>query len=289
MDGHRELGSFLKSRRARVKPADHGLTGGRRRVPGLRREEVAQLAGISVEYYVRLEQGRANRPSDEVLAALTHALELDDTERLHLQDLSRARRAVPRGRTATDTARAELVQLLATFEAVPALLINYRFDVLAWNRLAATLFFDFETASPKGRNLARFGFLDPLAQQRFVDWYDVARATVGQLRLAAGRHPHDEGLATLLGELTMRSETFRRLWSQRDVRERTHGVKRFHHPLVGEVPLRFENFNLPDGGQRLVVFFPEPGSEAQRAMQLLAMWNAPEAIRSQPTARHPEG
>lgn len=280
MDERRELGSFLKSRRALVSPAQPGISPGRRRVQGLRREEVSQLAGISVEYYVRLEQGRANRPSDEVLDALADALELDDVERAHLQDLARTstRGSARRSRPA-EQARPELVQLLAAFDGMPALLINHRLDVLAWNRLATVLFFDFAAAAGKDRNLARFCFLEQLSRERFVDWPDVARATVGQLRLAAGRHTHDEELATLLGELTLRSDGFRALWAKRDVRERTHGTKRFRHPLVGELALRFENFDLPGSGQRLVMFSAEPATPAQQAVELLSMWTVP-AVRS---------
>jgi transcriptional regulator with XRE-family HTH domain len=276
VDGPRELGNFLKSRRARVSPAGASLTPGRRRVPGLRREEVAQLAGISVEYYVRLEQGRAHHPSDEVLDALAGVLELDDVERSHLRDLTRTRATPKRARPAGQ-ARPELVQLLGTFTTVPALLIDHRLDVLAWNRLGGVLFLDFAAVDARDRNLARFCFLDPLSRERFGDWPDVARATVGQLRLAAGRHAHDEPLATLLGELTMRSEDFRTLWARRDVRERTYGVKRFRHPMVGELPLRFENFDLPGTTQRLVMFSAAPGSAEQQALELLAMWTAPAA------------
>jgi hypothetical protein len=146
-------------------------------------------------------------------------------------------------------------------------------DVLAWNHLAVQLFVDFATLPPRERNLARFGFLDPASQDRFVDWHDVAKATVGQLRLAAGRHADDEALATLLGELTMKSEVFRALWAGRDVKERTYGTKRFRHPLVGELTLRFENFDLPGGSsQRLVIFSAEPASPAQSALELLSMW-----------------
>ncbi|MEV4638432.1 helix-turn-helix transcriptional regulator [Actinoplanes sp. NPDC049548] len=275
MDDRRELGRFLRSRRARTSPERAGLhVSPRRRVQGLRREEVAQLAGISVEYYVRLEQGRATRPSGQVLEALARALELDETERAHLHDLTRYTTAAPRS-ARPGRARPELVQLLALMERTPALLIDYRMDVLAGNRLAAMLFFDFDAVSARERNLARFAFLDPAARERFVDWGDVARATVGALRLAAGRHPRDEPLATLVGELTLRSEAFRELWSGRDVRERTHGRKRFRHPLVGELTLRYENFDVPGAsGQRLVAFSADPAGPDQAALELMAMWRA---------------
>ena len=272
MGERNELGGFLKSRRARLDPALAGIAAdARRRVSGLRREEVATLAGISVEYYVRLEQGRAARPSEPVLDALGRALRLDGDERRYLDDLARPRSSgrAPR----PERIRTELVQLLDMMERVPALVINHRMDVLAWNQLAAALFFDFGAVAPRERNLARFGFLDPASQERFIDWQDVARATVGQLRIATSRHDDDELLATLLGELMMKSEQFRVLWAGRDVKQRTHGSKRFRHPVVGELTLRFENFDLPgETGQRLVAFSPEPASPAASALELLAMW-----------------
>ncbi|MFC7614974.1 helix-turn-helix transcriptional regulator [Actinokineospora soli] len=280
MADQNELGRFLKSRRARLAPEQAGidvLT--RRRVAGLRREEVAALAGISVEYYVRLEQGRASKPSDAVLDALARALGLDDVERRYLDDLARPRTGATRVPRA-ERPRPELVQLVAMLDRVPALVLNHRLDVLAWNQLSPLLFFDFAAAAPRERNLARFAFLDEASKDRFLDWNDVARATVGQLRLAAGRHADDEALATLLGELTMKSTVFRSLWAGRDVKQRTHGTKRFHHPLVGELPLRFENFDVcGENGQRLVTFTPEPASAAASALELLAMWTSPTAER----------
>jgi transcriptional regulator with XRE-family HTH domain len=285
MADHNELGRFLKSRRARLSPEQSGidvLT--RRRVEGLRREEVAALAGISVEYYMRLEQGRASKPSDAVLDALGRALDLDDVERRYLDDLARPRAAAARVPRA-ERPRAELVQLVQLLDRVPALVLNHRLDVLAWNQLSPQLFFDFAAAHPRDRNLARFAFLDEDSKSRFPDWNDVARATVGQLRLAAGRHADDEALATLLGELTMKSAVFRTLWAGRDVKQRTHGTKRFHHPLVGELPLRFENFDIcGENGQRLVTFSPEPASPAASALELLAMWTSPTADRASASA-----
>ena len=277
MVDHRELGGFLKSRRARVTPEPGGADGGpRRRVPGLRREEVARLAGISVEYYVRLEQGRATRPSAEVLDAVARALELDDDERAHLHDLAAPRRRARRT-PRPERVRPELAQLLDLFDRVPALVVNQRLDVLAWNRLAGQLFGDFTAVSPKDRNLARATFLGDGAD-RFGDWWDVARATVAQLRLAAARHTDDEAMATLIGELTLGSEEFRALWAGRDVRERTHGRKVFRHPAVGELTLRFENFDVPGGsGQRVVMLSADPGSPDQAALDLIALWSAPTA------------
>jgi transcriptional regulator with XRE-family HTH domain len=205
MSEQNELGRFLKSRRARIDPGQSGIEANpRRRVAGLRREEVASLAGISVEYYVRLEQGRAARPSEAVLDALARALQLDGDERRYLEGLARPRPSARSPRP--ERIRTELVQLLDMMERVPAMVINHRMDVLAWNQLASALFFDFAAAPPRERNLARFGFLDTGSKERFVDWQDVARATVGTLRLATSRHDDDEVLATLLGELMMKSE-----------------------------------------------------------------------------------
>jgi transcriptional regulator with XRE-family HTH domain len=282
MSEQNELGRFLKSRRARIDPGRSGIeANSRRRVAGLRREEVASLAGISVEYYVRLEQGRAARPSEAVLDALARALQLDGDERRYLEGLARPRPSARSPRP--ERIRTELVQLLDMMERVPAMVINHRMDVLAWNQLASALFFDFASAPPRERNLARFGFLDADSKERFVDWQDVARATVGTLRLATSRHDDDEVLATLLGELMMKSEQFRTLWAGRDVKQRTHGSKRFRHPVVGELTLRFENFDLPgETGQRLVAFSPEPASPAASALELLAMWTAPSAEKPDP-------
>ncbi|MGH3567955.1 MAG: helix-turn-helix transcriptional regulator [Pseudonocardia sp.] len=277
MSDERELGRFLRSRRARAVPKPAVTNNARpRRVTGLRRDEVAQLAGISVEYYVRLEQGRAQHPSAAVIDALARALDLDDAERAHVRDLATMRRRPSRPyRRARARARPELVVLLQAMERVPALVYDHRMDVLAWNRLTTHLFVDFDAHPVAARNLARFCFLDPESRERFVDWADVTRATVGQLRLASGRHSDDEGLTQLIGELAIGSETFRALWAGRDVRERTHGEKRFRNPLVGELTLRFENFDLPGGGgQRLVTFSTPADSPAAAALDLLTMWTA---------------
>lgn len=280
-----EFGNFLKSRRARLSPEQAGIDEvvTRRRVSGLRREEVAALAGISVEYYVRLEQGRVPHPSESILDALARALSLDEVEREHLHNLVRparpdAHRAVGTakrpGGVKPERVRPELRQLLDRMDRVAALVYNHRMDVLAWNQLACELFFDFDSAPTRDRNLARFGFLRADSRERFVDWHDIMRATVGTLRLAAGKHADDDSLAALIGELTVQSETFRTLWAGRDVRQRTHGTKRFRHPMAGELTLRFENFDLP-GEQRLVVFSPAPSSREASAFDLLAMWTAP--------------
>ncbi|HUR07583.1 MAG TPA: helix-turn-helix transcriptional regulator [Nonomuraea sp.] len=261
-----ELGAFLRSRRGQVVPEDVGLASGpRRKVRGLRREEVAELAGISVEYLVRLEQGRAARPSESVVESLARALSLSETERAHLIDLARLpHRGVP----LAQKVRAELARLVDLMDGVPAMVTNHRLDLLAWNPLAAALFAGF---GEDERNLARFMFLREI--KLYPELPEIQRATVGQLRLATGRHPGDTALMALIGELSVRSERFRTLWAGRVVKERTHGMKRFAHPVVGELWLHFETFELPGGsGQRLSTFHAEDGSASEESLRLLASW-----------------
>jgi transcriptional regulator with XRE-family HTH domain len=266
------LGEYLAARRARVRPEDVGLTGfGRRRVPGLRREELAQLAGVSVDYYVRLEQGRATHPSPEVLEALARALGLSDLEREHLHELgapvrSRPRRPAPR----REAARPQLEWLLDSLHGIPALIVGRRMDVLAWNRIAAALIGDFAAMTPRDRNMARHVFLHPSARDVYVHWEGVAHDTVGVLRRAAAQHPDDQELEALVGELSVKSTEFARWWASADVHEKTHGVKRYAHPVVGELELRFETFALPgDPGQALLTYVAEPGSTSETALKLL--------------------
>ncbi|MEV0384254.1 helix-turn-helix transcriptional regulator [Nonomuraea sp. NPDC050643] len=266
---NRELGAFLRARRSEVAPEDVGMAGGpRRRVRGLRREELAELAGISVEYLVRLEQGRTTQPSGSVLESLSTALGLTEAERAHLFDLA-APRARPRP---SDGVRPELARLLERVAGadVPALVTGYRLDVLAWNRLADALF---AGLCRPGANLARYNFLHPQASALYPEREEVLRATVGQLRLATGRHPDDPVLLSLIGELSVRSERFRVLWAGRVVKERTHGVKRFRHPVVGELSLRYETFDVPGGaGQRLSLLHPEQDGVSEESLGLLASW-----------------
>ncbi|MET9181041.1 helix-turn-helix transcriptional regulator [Kitasatospora aureofaciens] len=275
------LGDYLRARRALVSPADAGLPEtGRRRVPGLRREEVAELVGLSTDYYIRLEQGRADRPSDEVLDALGRALRLGPAERAHLYDLARPpRRAAAKAATAGrgEALRPALRQIVEAIPITPALIMNDRNDVLAWNRPAAALIADFPRLAPPERNMARRIFLDPDAREVHLDWDEAARTTVGILRMAAGRHPHDPELVRLVGELSLGSETFRRLWAGHHVHEKTHGPKRFRHPSVGEVTLDYETFHVPGAAHHLlVVYTAPPGSPAEEALHLLGSLTASE-------------
>ncbi|MFB7666308.1 helix-turn-helix transcriptional regulator [Kitasatospora sp. NPDC056138] len=275
-----ELRDFLRSRRARVAPREAGLgpDTGRRRVPGLRREEVARLAGISADYYVRLERGRNPNVSAAVLEAVARALRLDAVERAHLFDLARPgpgsarRRVVPPQRV-----RPGLLRLLDSLTDTPAMILGNRLDVLAANALAKALYTDFDAKPHRHRNLARFIFLDPAARGLLTDWQTAARGAVAALRLYAGRHPHDPRLTELVGELSVHDEDFRRWWADHDVLEYTHGTKRYHHPLVGELVLDYESLTLPDDpDQALYLYTAEPDSPSAHALRLLDSWSAPD-------------
>ncbi|WP_406450884.1 helix-turn-helix transcriptional regulator [Streptomyces sp. NBC_00876] len=272
MDG--DLGDFLRSRRARIQPEDVGLNSyGRRRVPGLRREEVAQLAGVSVDYYIRLEQGRGPSVSDAVLDAIARVLRLDATEHAYLRKVARpsARTAEP---STVQRVRPGLRLLLDTLDRAPAFILGRRMDVLAWNALGDAVV-GFSRMPAAERNMPRQTFLEPAARELYPDWAAVAAETVAYLRLDAGLHPDDKQLATLVGELSMKSEDFRRLWADHQVKAKTYGVKRIGHPVVGALTLPYETLALPgDVGQSLVVYTPEPGSETAERIALLASWAA---------------
>ncbi|MFC4907690.1 helix-turn-helix transcriptional regulator [Actinomadura gamaensis] len=269
MRDHHDLGVFLQTRRARIAPESVGLPAGtRRRVPGLRREELAQLAGISVEYYQRLEQGRTGRPSDEVLDALARVLDLSDVERDHLRTLVRRRSPGAAVEDGPERARPELRRMLDLLPT-PGMVINDRFDVLAYNPIARRLF----VGALEGGNLARFLFLDPAGRAFYVDWDEVAASTVGQLRVVAARHPGDARLARLVAELAGGSAEFARLWAAGDVDVRTHGAKNLRHPALGVLTFSYENLQ-PAGEhrQRLVVLTPVPDGPTEAALHLLASW-----------------
>ncbi|MFE1791811.1 helix-turn-helix transcriptional regulator [Streptomyces sp. NPDC059525] len=278
-----DLAGFLRTRRARVDPAAAGIpVDSRRRVEGLRREEVAHLSGVSVDYYVRLEQGRATQPSEQVLDALARVLGLDGTERGHLYRLARQRRR--RVKTPGGRVRPELLRVLGLVTGAPALIMDHRLDVLAGNRLAELLF---------GRplpalNIARNLFLEEAEHGLYAEWESCTLDVVGHLRLAAGTYPDDPRLASLIGELAMGSERFRRLWARADVRARTHGRRAYRHPVVGLLELHQENFALPDeSGMELLVLSAAPGSPAEDGLRLLAGLGADDGGSAQPAPAHP--
>ncbi|WP_229874494.1 helix-turn-helix domain-containing protein [Amycolatopsis deserti] len=276
-----ELAEFLRTCRSRISPEELGLGGesARRRVPGLRREELAQLAGVSVDYYTRLEQGRSRSASAEVLDALATALRLNDAERQHLMDLGRPEPAVRKRRARpqrVDPATLRLVEMLDEVHS-PAFVLGRRLDVLAHNRLAGALITDFRTLPATDRNQARFVFFDPHARELYQDWEAVAADTVAMLRLDAGRYPDDPQLAALIGDLSIHSEQFRKWWSDHKVHRRTTGTKGYHHPLVGDLTVQYQALHpAGDPDQVLFVYTTEPGSASETSMRLLANWNSTE-------------
>jgi transcriptional regulator with XRE-family HTH domain len=277
LDRRAELSEFLRTRRARLKPQDVGLPdfGRHRRVPGLRREELAQLAGVSVAYYTRLEQGNGRNVSAEVLDSIARALRLTDAEHAHLTHLAKPKQQRGRGSAARaqQPVRVALLQLLEQIDTVPAYVSGRRSDILAWNRMAAALFGDWGRLPAQERNWARLVFLNPEYRELFADWDQKASDMVSFLRMDAGRHPDDPRLSALVGELSVKSEEFRRLWATHDVKEKSHGVKRMRHPLAGELTLSFETFRLVDDEeQSLVTYHAEPGSPSAQALRLLASW-----------------
>jgi transcriptional regulator with XRE-family HTH domain len=278
VDAASELSQFLTSRRAKVTPEQAGLPSyGQRRVPGLRREEVASLAGVSVEYYKRLERGNATGASDSVLEALAYALRLDDAERAHLFDLARATSPIaPRGRhrPAQQRVRPSVQRILDSI-AAPATVSNMRCDHLAANQLGRALYAPLFDSREQPPNSARFTFLDPAAQEFFVDWEKAAKDLVAALRSMAGRNPYDRALSDLVGELSTRSNAFRTWWAAHNVRYHQTGTKRLHHPVVGDLELSYEVMELAaDTGLRLAIFTAEPGSRSEEALNLLASWTA---------------
>ncbi|UED84889.1 helix-turn-helix domain-containing protein [Streptomyces profundus] len=275
------IADFLRSRRARITPERAGLPadGRIRRVPGLRRDEVARLAGVSTEYYTRLEQGRARNPSPEVREALAGALHLDAAEREHLADLL-SRHRPRRAPTAPQRVRPGVRLMLETLERVPAFVLGRRTDVLAANALARAVLTDFDALPANRRNVARYYLLDPSARATVGDWELLASETVAMLRLEAGRYPQDRLLADLIGELTLGCPEFTTWWNDHRVVRRTHGSKTYHHPLAGELSFSYESFLVPgDSEQTLCVYNVEPGSRTEKSLAMLASWHAPAPIR----------
>ena len=279
MDTRSEIREFLTTRRAKITPEQAGLPtfGGHRRVPGLRREEVALLAGVSVDYYTRLERGQAAGVSESVLEALARALQLDDVERAHLLDLVRAQQtAAPRRRSAAQRVRPGVQRVLDALTDAPAFVRNGRMDLLAANQLGRAFYSQhFDSASP---NSARFIFLDERAPDFYVDWDRVATVAVAVLRAEAGRDPYHRALTDLVGELSTRSELFRTLWAAHNVRNHDSGSKRFNHPVVGELELSYETMAIAaDPTLLLFVYTAEPGTKSAEALGLLGTWAATEA------------
>ncbi|MFF3874539.1 helix-turn-helix transcriptional regulator [Streptomyces sp. NPDC001978] len=281
-----EIREFLQTRRARLTPEQAGVAphGGTRRVPGLRRAEVAQLAGVSVDYYTRLERGRAQGVSEAVLDAVARALQLDDAERAHLFDLAkptaRTRRRPP---SSPQRVRPVVYRLLETLEHFPAMVQGRRMDVLAANRLARALYTDFDALPHRERNMARFVFLDEAARELFADWERTAGDTVAWLRLYAGRHRDDPKLAELIGELSLHSPDFRRLWADHNVLAHSTGTNRYHHPLVGDLALEFEVLQVVDEPEQyLVLYTPEPASPSAETLALLGSWTGTAATAELP-------
>jgi transcriptional regulator with XRE-family HTH domain len=282
VDSRSEIRDFLTSRRAKITPEQAGLPayGGNRRVKGLRREEVAMLAGVSVDYYTRLERGNLSGVSDSVLEALARALQLDEAERVHLFDLARAANtsaatARSRRRPASHV-RPGVQRLLDAMTMSPAYVRNGRLDVLAASPLGRAVFAPLFDTAARTPNIARFIFLDPAAQDFYLEWESLAGDTVALLRAEAGRDPYDRALSDLIGELSTRSEIFRRWWAAHNVRLHRTGVKHLRHPIVGELTLAFESMELiADVGLRLNAYTAEPGSASQDALNLLASWTAP--------------
>jgi transcriptional regulator with XRE-family HTH domain len=270
---NKELSDFLRSRRARVTPEQAGITAGAsRRVPGLRREEVALSAGLSVDYYIRLERGRVANASEAVLEAVARALRLDDVERAHLFNLARPQSVVRSSEPAVPRrVRPGAYALLEVLRDTPAMIVDGCMDVLAANRMARALFADFEAMPARERNLARFVFLDPAARELFIDWDIAARMIVTGLHLYAGRHPNDPQLAEIINQLSAVDEDFRRWWAAQDVEEFTRGTRRYRHPLLGEVTLEHETLIFPgEPEQWLIVNTAEPGSPSSQALRILA-------------------
>jgi len=277
-----EIRDFLTTRRAKVTPERAGLPryGRTRRVAGLRREEGALLAGISVEYYTRLERGNARGVSDDVLDGVSRALQLDEAERDHLLDLVRLANTErpPRRMPTPQRVRPSIQRIVDGLTGIPALARNGRLDILYANPLLAALYAEQFSDPVQPPNTARFTFLDPRARVFYADWEKAAHDVVAQLRGEAGRNPYDRTLSDLVGQLSMRSDEFRVRWASHDVLVHRSGTKRFHHSLVGDLTLAYERLDLPaDPGLVIVTYSAEPGSPSEAALHELERWAATRA------------
>ncbi|MFJ4844490.1 MULTISPECIES: helix-turn-helix transcriptional regulator [unclassified Streptomyces] len=280
MDNRDAVSAFLRSRRDSITPEQAGLpVYGQRRVAGLRRGEVAALAGVSVEYYTRLERGNLKGVSDSVLDALARALRLDDTERMYLRDLARAAGPAPQVRAprreTRSAVRPSVARIVEGMPEMPAYVMNNRLDTLAANPLGRALYAEMFADPVCGANVARFAFLNAAATRFYTDWERMARFAVGALRVEAGKSPHDRELSNLIGELSTRSDAFRVLWGSHSVHVFRDTTKRLHHPLVGDLELDQETMSLPDdSGLSVVVYSAPPGTAAADGLKLLAAWSA---------------
>jgi transcriptional regulator with XRE-family HTH domain len=289
-DPRAEVREFLRSRRARITPAQAGLPtyGGNRRVKGLRREEVALLAGVSIDYYVRMERGNLSGASESVLDAVSRALQLDEAEREHLFALARAADRGPRRRSAPPTTvRPAVQQVLDAISDAPAWVRNGRHDIVAMNRLGRALYAPVLADPRRPANTTRFVYLDPAAVEFFVDWDRIANDGAAMLRLEAGRNPHDRKLIELVGELSTRSEVFRKRWASHDVQYHRSGQKRLRHPVVGQLDLNFESMELPsEPGLTLNIYTAAPDSPTADGLKMLASWAATQEL-AQPRSTNP--
>jgi transcriptional regulator with XRE-family HTH domain len=279
VDTRSEIREFLTSRRARITPEQVGLASyGSRRVPGLRREEVAVLAGVSVPYYTRIERGDMSGVSDSVLQALSRALQLDEAEHAHLFDLARAVQptTTPRRQRATkQPIRPSVQHILDAITGAAAFVRNDRLDVLAANALGHALYSQMFGGPWRPANAARFIFLDLQAREFYPDWNKAANDTVAVLRASAGRDPYDRCLSDLVGELSTQSDEFRTRWAQHNVRQHITGIKHFHHPVVGDLSLTYDRLDLvADAGLTIFTYTAEPGSRNEETLKLLGSWAA---------------
>ena len=283
------LGDFLRSRRARITPEDAGIVSyGKRRVPGLRREELAQLAGVSVTYYTRLEQGQSTNASKSVIDALSRALSLTDDEHAHLHDLATPAATRPRRAAKPDRVRGGTKTLIDAMTAIPAIVLGRSTEVLAWNRLGHALIaghFDYEAPESPGTrpNLTRMLFLDCHTRELYANWDEEASRAVASLRLVAGRYADDRNLSDLIGELCVASDDFARLWAKHPVHNCMSGTKRLDHPEVGTLEVGFEVLHLPDApGQRIMTYTAVEGTAAQHSLALLGAIVQSTTPRDQP-------
>jgi transcriptional regulator with XRE-family HTH domain len=279
VDSKNDIREFLTTRRAKISPEQANLPSyGKRRVPGLRREEVAALAGVSVDYYNRLERGNLAGVSEVILESIANALRLDEAERLHLHRLARAANPVPQAarRTTKRSALSPSIQrVLDGMSDVATIVRNGRMDLLACSTLGRALYSPAYDEEPVRPNLARFAFLSPAARNFYPDWEGAANVSVALLRTEAGRDPHDSALTALVGELSTRSDEFRTRWATHNVRTHYSGTKTFRHPAVGELILSYDTMDLPgDGGLSMTAYTAQPGSGSADAMKLLASWAA---------------